>query len=349
MKPVLLFLFFPMLIHSCQQQNGEYICKPCNFSCDNLSFDGPGTCPECNMELVLKSGLRPGNAINTTDTMSRYDTGKFVMEGGFKKEKTITVHYYKPKKFTPGSAVIMVIPGAGRNGADYRDAWVEKADRYNLIVISPEYSEENYPGFWSYNLAGMMTDVKMNADKTDIAGFTISLQPNEWIFNDFDRIFNRVKDKLKLTTDTYDMFGHSAGGQILHRFALFNTTNKANRILASNSGWYTMPDNKEAFPYGLKGCKAVSANEYFNSRLVLFLGEKDDANETRGDLRHSPEVDKQGPGRLERGKYFYAQSKAIASKLDTDFRWKQVIIPGIGHDYKKMGQAAADYLYKDQQ
>ena len=30
------------------------------------------------------------------------------------------------------------------------------------LILSPGYSEEHYPDFWSYNLAGMITDVKVN-------------------------------------------------------------------------------------------------------------------------------------------------------------------------------------------
>ncbi len=69
-------------------------------------------------------------------------------------------------------------------------------------------------------------------------------------------------------------------------------------------------------------------------------------NETRGDLRRSPEVDKQGLHRLERGTYFYNESKKIASKLNAEFNYKLVLIPNIGHDFREMSNAGADYLYK---
>ena len=48
------------------------------------------------------------------------------------------------------------------------------------------------------------------------------------------------------------MFGHSAGGQVLHRLAIFRPNNKADRILASNSGWYTIPTITNIFPTGLE-------------------------------------------------------------------------------------------------
>jgi hypothetical protein len=275
-------------------------------------------------------------------------SGKFIIEGGHNKADSIVIHYYKPSNFSKTSDVVYVIPGGGRNGDDYRDSWIEKAEEYNVLVLSPEYNEKNYPEFWNYNLAGMYEDVKINQDRTAIESFRINNNPKEWIFNDFDRIFEEVKGNLDLNTDTYDMFGHSAGGQILHRFAIFNSNNKANRILAANSGWYTTPTDSDEFPYGLKGTIQSSEKIDYSSELIVFLGEKDDANETRGSLRRSPEADKQGLGRLTRGKYFYNSSKEITSQFNKKHNWKLEIIPDVGHDYRKMGQAAADYLYNSE-
>ena len=38
-----------------------------------------------------------------------------------------------------------------------------------------------------------------------------------------------------------DLFGHSAGSQVAHRFLLFKPTNKTNKVILSAAGWYTVP------------------------------------------------------------------------------------------------------------
>lgn len=342
---IILILF---TLFSCKNKTGSYVCKPCDLPCDELSFNESGTCPHCKMDLVKKSELIPEKELILNEINIQDGSGKFIIDGGFQKEKTIIVHTYKPQNFTTESSINIVLPGAGRNGNDYRDAWIEKSNQYNVLVLSLEYSEQNYPGVSDYNLARMISDVKLNEERTAVESFKISENSDEWIFNDFDRIFNLVKEELNLNTNTYDMFGHSAGGQILHRYAIFKSENKANKILASNSGWYTVPTDTEGFPTGLKQSVKSEKDIDFNTKLVLFLGEKDDANETRGDLRRSPEVDKQGLHRLERGTYFYNESKNVALELNAEFNWKLEIIPNIGHDYREMSKAAADYLYKDE-
>ena len=342
-------LFFVVFQISCSQSKkvdtASYICPPCNLSCDTILFKGPGKCPHCKMTLIPQHKLPTAHEVTLNEVVLETGSGSFVIEGGFKKEKTIRVHYHKPKNFSVTSPVVLVIPGSGRNGDDYRDAWIEKAEHYGVLVLSPEYSEKHYPEFWSYNLAGMIADVKFNPERTAMTGFTINNDPKSWLFTDFDRIFDLVKNKLQLQAQFYDLFGHSAGGQVLHRFAIFNPDNKANRILAANSGWYTVPTDEKDFPVGLKGSEQSTNSTDFSSKLIVFLGEKDDANETRGDLRHTPELDAQGLHRLARGKHFYSESKKNAATLQKEFNWRLEIIPNVGHDFRKMSEAAADFLY----
>lgn len=296
---------------------------------------------------------------------------------------------------------MMVIPGAGRNGDDYRDSWKHVSERYGVLILSPSYSEQHYPEYWSYNLAnmprsvtldlqlqvdtnpaewqlseqiskseddatlkriadnsrlmkqialltlsGMIADIDANA-----SGLTVNQERSAWIFGDFDRIFETARDALDLDAKTYDLFGHSAGGQILHRYALFHPNSRANRIVAANSGWYTLPDFKEPFPYGISdtGMSKDEIREAFQAHLIVFLGGKDDEHETRGSLRETPEANQQGPGRLQRGKYFFSAAKATSKQLQTDLNWKLEIVPGIGHDYRAMSDAAAEYLYSGTQ
>ncbi len=276
-------------------------------------------------------------------------SGSFVIAGGKEHpDKTIEVYYHKPMAFNSDTQVLFVIPGAGRNGWSYRDAWKEASEQYNLLILSPSYSEQDYPEFWSYNLAGMISDVVINERRTAINSYQIVHNEDAWIYSDFDRIFDEVVNTLSLQAKTYDMFGHSAGGQVLHRFSLFNPTNKANRILAGNSGWYTVPDCSQDFPYGLKQAPIAeeSLAKSFQQKLTVFLGEKDDQNETRGHLVRNDVIDKQGTYRLARGKYFYQKAKQYAEDKGYDFNWNITVVPGVGHNYRAMSEAAADYLYQ---
>ena len=286
-------------------------------------------------------------------------SGDFNIFGGIGHEQdTIQVFYHKPKKFNANSKILLVIPGAGRNADDYRDSWVEASEKYNILIVSPSYAEEQY-NFGAYHLGGI---VKVLDLKTGISfekgsnrvhmdesvdRFNVDLNSEQWLFNDFDRLFEMVVKTVSSTQKTYDIFGHSAGGQILHRFALLFPNSKANRILASNAGSYTLPDFNADFPFGLQD---VSINEEqlkksFKKSLVVFLGEEDNENETGGLILRSPTIDKQGTHRFSRGNYFYNKSKAKAKELNGSFNWKLHVVSGIGHNQREMAKAAAIYLY----
>jgi poly(3-hydroxybutyrate) depolymerase len=72
-------------------------------------------------------------------------SGSFLMEGGTGHEgQTIAVHYHKPRIFNRGSPILIVLPGAGRNGDDYRDAWVQVSEAHGVLVLSPSYSKQQY-------------------------------------------------------------------------------------------------------------------------------------------------------------------------------------------------------------
>ena len=275
-------------------------------------------------------------------------SGSFRSAGGAgRQDKVVTVFYHKPKTFTTRSPVLIVLPGAGRNGWTYRDAWVKASEEHGVLVLSPSYSEEHYPDFWSYNLAGMIKDVKIDQGATPTVTFNLVTHPSDWIFGDLDRLFRDVKQYLRLDAEKYDVFGHSAGGQLLHRLALFYPNHRADRLLAANSGWYTVPTFDDVFPYGL--ANSISTPEQiemaFGSNLVVFLGELDDENEVRGDLVRTPEVDVQGISRIARGKHFYGMAVKTATTLGIELKWRLEVVPGVGHDLQRMSDAAAEYLY----
>ncbi len=324
-----------------QSRVDQYICPPCDMSCDDLIFEEDGVCPHCGMSLIMKTEDSMVNMLRL-----RSGAGNFLVEGGKgKEEKPVKVFYYRPEKLSVSTRVLMLLPGAGRNAYSYRDTWIEYAEKHNLLVLALEYSLEHYPEFWNYNLAGMIKDVQLNKDRTDIQEYKIVTEPSLWLFGDFDRIFDLCRDELQLESESYDMFGHSAGGQLLHRLAIFQQDSKAERILAANSGWYTLVSEDKNFPLGLKLTDQGISMVNFSKELVVLLGQRDDANETRGELRHTSALDQQGLHRLARGKYFFRQSKKEAESLGLEFNWKLEIIPRVGHDYRRMSRAAASYLY----
>ncbi len=286
-------------------------------------------------------------------------SGSFDIQGsGLHQGDVITVFYHKPANFSRNSQVLLVIPGAGRNGDDYRDSWVEASEKYNVLILAPSYPEAAY-NYGDYHLGGVVKNLNLSKGVSfkqgtnqvlvdeDVVAFHVNPNRADWIFNDFDRIFELAKDATDSKQKGYDVFGHSAGGQILHRFAIFQPRSRARRILASNAGTYTLPNYETDFPFGMKnvGIPQKQLKRSFQKDLVLFLGELDNDSETRGRMLRSKTADVQGTNRLARGRHFFKESRKVAETNRLKFHWKLEVVPKVGHDQKKMATAAADYLY----
>lgn len=283
-------------------------------------------------------------------------SGVFLVAGGkAKPEKNIKVYYHQPKNYSKDSRILMVLPGAGRNGDDYRDAWVAASEKHSVLILAPSYSKKDYL-FEDYHLCGLIKDINLGEALSTMQGthierldeqlFSFTLNPNseEWLFADFDRIFRLIKEKTASSQTHYDLFGHSVGGQILHRFAIFQPTSKADQIIAANVGFYTLPDFETKLPFGVKGTPVSidSLHQSFAKNLTILIGELD--NERR--LLSAESADRQGGNRLERGAYFYSYSKKVAAEMSANFNWAIDTIPRVGHSQQRMGEAAARILYE---
>lgn len=271
--------------------------------------------------------------------------------------KPIRVHYYRPSSFTSQSDILLVLPGAGRNGDDYRDMWIGASEKHGILILSPEYPEADF-GLADYQYGGFIKNLQMLEPRFDKATssyhlrdenirFEFNADRSQWLYNDFDRIFAIAVNSVGAKTEHYDVFGHSAGGQILHRMALFHPFSKARMIVSANAGAYTMPRLDVPLPFGIQNASldVNSLRQAFRANLVVLLGELDDERETRGIHLRTPNADSWGIGRYQRGRRFFEEGQRAALKMRVPFQWKLQVVPGVGHDAKAMSAAAAIYLY----
>lgn len=307
----------------------------------------------------LLIALSSVHLIVAQDIVIKQGSGSFEILGGEgHKSDTISIYYHQPASFSNNSKILLVIPGAGRNADDYRDSWVEASEKHDVLIVSPSYAEKNY-NYGDYHLGGVVKDLNLTKGVSfkkgtnqvhideEIVEFHVNPERGAWMFNDFDRLFEMIKETTGSKQKKYDMFGHSAGGQILHRFVLFFPESKADRILASNAGTYTLPDVTTDFPFGIKNLKIEekSLKRSMKKQLVMFLGELDNDTETRGRMLRSETADKQGTNRLARGTHFFNYSQDLSKSKGWRSNWQIEVVSGVGHDQKNMAAAAAKFLY----
>lgn len=247
----------------------------------------------------------------------------------------VSIYCYRAASWTVGRPIVFVFHGMNRNAVDYRAGWEDLADQDGLLVVCPEFTEAKYPGSRYYNTGNIM-------DKTNGKGQLQS--KDKWVFPAIDRIIRDVKTRMGADSSPVAIFGHSAGAQMVHRYALFGGSSEAALIMPANAGWYTMPNINVNFPYGLKGVPLTEAElkAAFAKPVVILLGEAD--TKRTENLRQTPEADAQGENRFERGQHFYYQGASEAARIGAQFNWQVVTVPGVGHNGDAMAQAAAQVI-----
>jgi poly(3-hydroxybutyrate) depolymerase len=273
-----------------------------------------------------------------TEPYAPSETGQFVIDDTpATAQRPVTAWYHKPAGLSPDAPILIVLHGMGRNARGYRDAWIGLADHHDFLIVTPEFTSEHWPGSRAYNLGNMFEE-----DGTPI-------DERYWSFSVIEDLFDRVRGRFDMAGSTYTLYGHSAGAQFAHRFALFIPDTRAEALVTANAGWYTMPVDTVSYPYGLRfdDGEVIASDERIRDALrrpvIVLLGEEDN-DPDHHQLRRTQGAMAQGDHRFERGHTFFETARDRAAELDADFDWTLETVPGVGHSNARMAPGAVRAL-----
>ncbi|PIQ10187.1 MAG: hypothetical protein COW71_03545 [Ignavibacteriales bacterium CG18_big_fil_WC_8_21_14_2_50_31_20] len=225
----------------------------------------------------------------------------------------------------------MVLTGTDRNSLDYAKAWRTFSKQNNYFIATPTFTKED----WStnaYNLGNMFSSTNYNHLNAD----------SLWAFTLISKLHDELVDALGIKKKSYNLWGHSAGAQFVHRLMTFKPDYKVDYAICGNAGWYTVPDLEIDFPFGLQNDN-LSYDETFLEDLVIkniivMRGTADTLRDSN--LNTSAGADAQGFNRFERAENYFG----YASKIASTNKWKLIDVPNVGHDYILMAAAAQKFL-----
>jgi len=238
------------------------------------------------------------------------------------KDKTISkagamrIYYYKPKRFTADRPIVFFMHGADRKVAYIPKEAERVLEKYNILLILPEFSEQLFPKMEAYQYGNVRT------------------KPKElWTYYVNDRIFESVKRLTGSQQKKYYIWGNSAGAQFVHRQLIVGAYEFIEKAFASNAGVYTMPTRgTAAYPYSLKGLDLTDEDlkRLFFLNFFILLGQEDVVQDAY--FLKTKAAMLQGPNRLQRGRKFYSIAKKEAQRLNLRLNWQLITIPGCGHN-----------------
>jgi pimeloyl-ACP methyl ester carboxylesterase len=228
--------------------------------------------------------------------------------------EAVPYYLFVPNHIDPTARPVVAVHGIARRADEHLAAFEHACARTGRMLVAPLFSEAR---FWRYQ------KVVVDDSRADQALLST---------------LREVEQTTRIETGRVDMFGFSGGAQFAHRFALLHPP-RVGRLAVASAGWFTMPELREPFPYGL-----ASGDEYdgrFQPDLEGFLkiptlilvGERD--IERDSSLRKGRRIDRrQGVTRVERARRWENALQRAARKVGTRPQARLRVLPDCGHSFE---------------
>ena len=211
---------------------------------------------------------------------------------------------------------LVVLHGISRNACELVELFLPEAIRTGRTIVVPHFSTEHWPVF-------QRPCRKARPDQALLA------------------ILSRLAYQDAAFAGGVDLFGHSGGAQLAHRFAML-FPQKVGRLHLAAAGWYCLPDASMSYPYGL-GIDGTPDSltwgrrhsqmlpQYLRLPVRVFVGTAD--TDRDASLRQTPALDRiQGATRLVRAETFVAHFQAAAHAQGIAPDISLTYMPGVTHD-----------------
>jgi hypothetical protein len=242
----------------------------------------------------------------------------------------LLLHSARPQHYDFSTPVLIVHHGVGRNGRDYRDYWLPLVDELCILTIAIEFTETAFPDYLWYHF-GNLHDEKGKPNPREL-----------WTYGIDERLFAALQNQGLTRQQCYGLFGHSAGGQFVHRMLSFGFRDHVAVAVSANAGTYAMPTFDVAWPFGLGETEldADALRPVLEFPLTVMTGTRDTKTTGRY-FPKGPRSMRQGATRHERAHNYVRAGHAAAEALGIRCAWTVINVPDVGHDGERMSIAAA--------
>ncbi len=221
---------------------------------------------------------------------------------------------YRPEGLRPAAPVAVCVHGYGRQPLDLLEAFAPHAAEHGCALVLPLFRERGrhrqYQQLWQAR----------RKTRSDLA-----------LLQALDRIAHRHG----LDVQRLNLFGHSGGGQFVHRLALLHPQRVAALGIGA-AGWYTWPDPQRPWPLGLGAAEGFDTQpalaQFLRLPVRVWVGEHDDGLDEV--LRDEPLLSAlQGSGRLERARRWVTALHAAAAAAGIEPAIDLRTLPRASHDF----------------
>lgn len=227
----------------------------------------------------------------------------------------LTARIIRPAQ-AAGAPPLLVLHGVSRNAEALARCFAPEAERTGRTLIVPHFPEKSWPNFQRPSKAA---------------------RPDQALLALLDAVAARMPD----CTGPVEIFGHSGGAQLAHRFAMLYPHRVAALHLVA-AGWYCLPDETMPYPYGLApGTDAFATKwarrmadglpNFLELPKTVYVGTMDTTRDPA--LRTTAALDaRQGPNRHVRAQTYVTALNVAAQAIGLNQPTRLIEMIGCDHD-----------------
>ena len=220
---------------------------------------------------------------------------------------------YLPGAGAEEAPLFVVVHGISRNAREQAHSFPQLCERHGVVMLVPVFGEES-KDYQRLGRAG-------RGPRADAA---------------LDAIIDEVALRTGCTASPFYLFGQSGGAQFAHRYAMAHPHRVA-RVVVAGSGWYTFPNPRARFPYGIRRSRDLAGvrfdpEEFLRVPITAIVGENDTDTVN---LRRTDRVNRQqGKTRVERARRWVEAMREAARTRGIEPLVSLEMIPNGGHDFE---------------
>jgi hypothetical protein len=228
--------------------------------------------------------------------------------------------------YVPGSdcteaPIFVAVHGIACNPDELARVFSASCETAGIVMLAPIFSTEQHGDYQRLGRVG-------RGVRADIA---------------LDRCVAEVVTLTNADAGQLHLFGYSGGAQFVHRYLMAHPHRVAGAVAAS-AGWYTFPDMKQRFPYGIRQQRRLpgvnfNPEEFLRVPITVLVG-REDMNAEH--LRSTPRVNQQqGRNRVERARNWVAAMRTAATAYGYEPCVSCVEVPAVDHSFTKFCERGA--------
>ncbi len=215
--------------------------------------------------------------------------------------------------------VLVSVHGVSRNAHEQARALVPACDERGIVLVVPIFGVDSHKDYQRLGRGRDRADLLLNrclGEAASLSGADVA--------------------QIRL-------FGFSGGAQFVHRYLMAHPDRVERAVLAA-AGWYTFPDHRRRFPYGIRvgrSLRGVSFNpeKFLRVPIHVLVGSADVESKN---LRRSARLDaQQGTTRVERAHRWVAAMREAADAYRMERQVTLTEVPDVDHSFQRFCRTGA--------